>query len=164
MNRIIIFTSVIIFLVLVNLGLSTKQNLDELKGYIYKLQVSNLDMEGRIKEKGCLPKLPSIRLSTEYRMVLNQIKLMDENSEISMNVQLEGGVDSQDVSCHFENTEYKGIRGLRIKIITNRFSKETDMSALLDEINLLEKNMDFVVSEISKNNDNLTVKGEVYGI
>ena len=77
---------------------------------------------------------------------------------------LKGAMDSQDISSHYVDTEYKGIRGLKIQIVVDKFSKETDMGAVLDDIHLLEKNTDFVSSEISKDNNNLIVKGEVYGL
>jgi hypothetical protein len=73
-------------------------------------------------------------------------------------------MDTQDISSHYENTEYKGIRGLKIKIVVNKFLKETGMETVLDNIQILEKNTDFMVTEISKDNNNLIVKGEVYGL
>jgi len=38
------------------------------------------------------------------------------------------------------------------------------MGAVLDDIHLLEKNTDFKASEISKDSNNLIVKGEIYGL
>jgi uncharacterized protein with HEPN domain len=95
---------------------------------------------------------------------MNQIRLLESASGTSMNVQLEGTMDTQDIANHYEDTPYKGIRGLRIRIVVDKFSKETDMGAVLDDIHLLEKNTDFMASEISKDNNNLIVKGEVYGL
>ena len=82
----------------------------------------------------------------------------------NMDVQLDGVKDAGDISTQFEDTEYKGVRGLKIKIVVNKFSKETDMGAVLDDIHLLEKNTDFIASEISKDSNNLIVKGEIYGL
>jgi hypothetical protein len=95
---------------------------------------------------------------------MNQIRLLESYSGTSMNVQLEATTDTQDISSHYEDTQYKGIRGLPIKIVVDKFSKETDMGAVLDDIHVLEKNTDFIASEISKDNNNLIVKGEVYGL
>jgi len=164
MNKGIIFISLIVSIVLINLGISIKSQVDGLKSDRSKLENDNMDMERKIKIKGSLSKQPPILLSTEYIAVLNQIRLLESYSGTSMSVQLEGGMDMQDISNHYENTEYKGIRGLRIKILVDKFSKETDMGAVLDDIHLLEKNTDFMALEISKDNNNLIVKGEVYGI
>ena len=51
-----------------------------------------------------------------------------------------------------------------MKIVINKYSKETDMGAVLDDIHLLEKNTDFTATQIVKDNNNLIVKGEIYGI
>jgi hypothetical protein len=163
MNKIIIFISLFISAVLINFGISAKEKVEGFKSENSQLQANNLDMKQRIKYKGSLSKQVPVSLTTAYSVVLNQIRLLESYSGTSMNVQLDGGIDSQDISSHYEDTPYKGIRGLRIQIMVNKFSKEIDMGAVLDDIHLLEKNTDFVSTEISKDNNNLIVKGEVYG-
>ena len=164
MNKIIIFISLVVSIVLINFGMSTKAQMDELKSENAQLQANNLDMKQKIKDKEFLTKQAPVPISTEYSVVLNQIRLLESYSGTSMNVQLEGAMDTQDISSHYEDTEYKGIRGLKIQIVVDKFSKETDMGAVLDDIHLLEKNTDFMASEISKDNNNLIVKGEIYGL
>lgn len=164
MNRIIIFISLAVSIILINLGMSTKAQVDVFKNENSQLQDNNLDMKQKIKDKESLVKQVPIPISTEYNVVLNQIRILESYSGTSMNVQLEGAIDAQDISSHYEGTEYRGIKGLRIKIVVDKFSKETDMGAVLDDIHLLEKNTDFMASEISKDNNNLIVKGEVYGL
>jgi hypothetical protein len=164
MNKIIVFISLIVSIILINWGMATKAQMDELKSEDSQLEVSNFDMKQKIKDKESLPKQVPVPISTEYSVVLNQIRLLESYSGTSMNVQLEGAVDTQDITSHYEDTEYKGIRGLKIQIVVDKFSKETDMGAVLDDIHLLEKNTDFMASEISKDNNNLIVKGEVYGL
>ena len=164
MNKTIIFISFIVFIVLINFGISTKAQVDGLKIENARLQANNLDMRQKIKIKEFLPKQAPVPLSKEYGVVLNQIRLLESYSGTSMNVQLEGTTDTQDISSHYENTGYQGIRGLKIRIVVDKFSKETNMGAVLDDIHLLEKNTDFMASDISKDNNNLIVKGEVYGL
>jgi hypothetical protein len=164
MNKIIIFISLVVSIALINFGSSTKAQIDDLKSQNAQLQTNNLDMYQKIKDKESLPKESPVPISTEYGVVLNQIRLLESYSGTSMNVQLEGTPDAQDISSHYEDTQYKGIRGLKIKIVVDKFSKETDMGAVLDDIHLLERNTDFSASEISKDNNNLIVKGEVYGL
>lgn len=164
MNKIVIFISLAGSVILINFGISTKAQVDGFKSTDLQLKADNLDMQRKIKDKESLPKQEPVALSTEYSAVLNQIRLLESYSGTNMNVQLEGTMDSQDISSHYEKTQYKSIRGLKIKIIVDKFSKETDMGAVLDDIHLLEKNTDFVASEISKDNNNLIVKGELYGL
>ena len=164
MNKIIIFISFVVAIVLINFGMSTRAQVDELKKEDSQLQANNLDMEKKINDKESLSKQVPVPISTEYSVVMNQIRLLESYSGTSMNVQLEGAMDTQDISSHYEDTQYQGIRGLKILIVVDKFSKETDMGAVLDDIYLLEKNTDFMASEISKDNNNLIVKGEVYGL
>jgi len=164
MNKIIICISMLVTFVLINSGISVKTQVEVLKKENSGLQSGNLYLKNKIKSKEFLPKLAPIPISTEYSLVLNQIRLLESYSGTSMNVQLDGGVDTQDISRDYEDTQYKGIRGLKIKIVVDKFSKETDMGAVLDDIHLLEKNTDFMASEISKDNNNLIVKGEIYGL
>ena len=164
MNKIVVFISTVVSIVLINFGLSVKTQVDSLKIENAQLQANNFEMDQQIKYKGSLPKQAPVPISTEYNVVMNQIRLLESASGTSMNVQLEKNTDTQDISSQFEDTEYSGIRGLKIRIVMDKLSKETDMGILLDDIYFLERNRDFVVSEISKDNNNLIVKGEVYGI
>ena len=164
MNKIIIFVSFGISVVLANLGMSTKAQVDNLREESSQLAANNLDMKQKISEKEFLVKREGIPLPTEYSLVLNQARMLEGYSGTNMDVQLDGIKDVADITTQFEGTEYRGVWGLEIKIVVNKFSKETDMGAVLDDIHLLEKNTDFMASDISKDNNNLIVKGEVYGL
>jgi hypothetical protein len=164
MNKMVIFISLVAAIVLINWGMSAKAQIDELKSESLRLEINNFKMKQKIKYEESLTKLAPIPLSKEYSLVLNQIRLLENHSGTSMNIQLVGTMNTQDISSHFEDTEYKGIRGLKVQIVVDKFSKETDMGAVLDDIRLLEKNTDFMASEISKENNDLIVKGEVYGL
>jgi len=164
MNKIIVFISLVVSIVLINGGISVKVQADVLKNENARLQAADLDMTEEIRTKGSLPQQRPVPLSTAYALVLNQTRSLESFSGTSMNVQLEDAMDTQDIASHYEDTLYKGVKGLRIRIVVDKFAKETDMGAVLDDIHLLEKNTDFMASEISKDNNNLIVKGEVYGI
>jgi hypothetical protein len=164
MNKIIVFISIVMAFVLINLGISSKTQVDELRNENLQLQSNNMDLKEKIKDKESLPKQAPVPISTEYSEVLNQIRLLESYGGTSMSVQLDGSTDTQDISSHYEDSEYRGIKGLKIQIVVDKFSKETDMGAVLDDIHLLEKNTDFMATEISKDNNNLIVKGEVYGL
>jgi len=164
MNKIIIFISFVVSIILVNFGMSTKAQVDNLRDEKAQLQTNNFDMEQKIKRKEILIKREPVLLSTEYGLVMNQVRMLESTSGTNMNIQLEANQDADDISDHYVDTPYKGIRGLKIKIAVDKFSKETDMGAVLDDIHFLEKHTDFMASEISKNNNNLIVKGEIYGL
>jgi hypothetical protein len=128
------------------------------------LEEQNADMKEQIRYKQSLEKHPAIRLSTEYGLMMNEVRMLESYSGTSMNVQLEDAKNADDIANHYESTSYKGVRGLKIKIVIDKFSKETDMGAVLDDVHILEKSTDFLASTIAKDNNNLIVKGEIYGI
>lgn len=164
MNKIIIFISLAVSVVLIDFGMSAKARIDDLRIKNAQLQAGNLDMNRKIKIKETLAKQTPIVLSEAYHVFLNQIRWLESAGGTVMNVQLEGAMDTPDIAGHYEDTPYKGIKGLELRIAVDKFSKETDMGAVLDDIHLLEKNTDFMASEISKDNNNLIVQGEIYGV
>jgi len=164
MNKIIVCASIILSFVFINLGINTKTQVDELKNENQQLQASNFDLKSKIRSKESLNKQTPVPIAMEYNEVLNQIRLLESYGGTSMSIQLNGKSDTQDISNDYEDTEYKGVRGLKVQIVVDKFSKETDMGAVLDDIHLLERNTDFLATEISKENNNLIVKGEVYGL
>ena len=163
MNRVIVFMAFIISILLIHGGIASKARVDDLKNKISILQIDNIEMKQKIRSKDLLPRQAPVPIRTAYNKVLNQIRLLESYSGTKMGIQLEGAMDTQDITNHFENTGYDGVKGLRIKIVVDKFSNETDMGAVLDDIHLLEMNTDFIASEINQDNDHLIVKGEVYG-
>ena len=163
MNKVIIFMVFFISILLINHGLTLKAQIDDLKNNITKIQISDIEMRHKLKDKESLSRQAPVPITTEFNLVLNQLRMLESYSGTSMDVQLEGTLDSQDIVNHFENTEYRDIKGIKIRITVNKFTKETDMGAVLDDIHLLEKNSDFITSEITQDNDRLIVKGEIYG-
>jgi len=164
MKKIMIFISCLASIILINRAISAKAEFSSLKDEKTLLQADNLDMKKKIGEKTFLPKRKGVLLTAEYGWFINQIRALEAYSGTNMDVQLEEKKDIDDISAQFVPTSYRGVRGLMVRIMVNKFSKETDMGAVLDDIHLLEKNTDFMTSEIVKDNNNLIVKGEVYGI
>jgi hypothetical protein len=164
MNKMIIFMSFVLSLALLHYGTSTKVQMDHLKEQVEGLEAGNLDMQRRIKGKESLAKREAVALPVEYSLVMNQVRILESDSGTRMSIQLETSKDADDITDHYVDTEYKGVRALRIKIVVDKISEETDMGAVLDDIHLLEEDTDFMSSEISKDNSLLIVKGEIYGI
>ena len=164
MNKLVIFFVSIIAIYLVHMGIDTNTNIADMKMQISQIESSNQDMKEQIGEKQHLKKMKPIPLSDEYARFLNQVRVIEDYSGTSMNIELEDKTDVNDISQQFSLSEYKGVRELKLKIIIDKFSKETDMGAVLDDIHQLEKFTDFKATEINKDNNSLIVKGEVYGL
>jgi len=164
MNKIIIAISIIISVILIHFGLTISTQVNDLKDVYSQLDQKNSGMKSMIRQRRMIARRVPILLSTAYGVVIDQIKMLEGYSGTRMNVQLEGIKDIDDISKRFINTEYKGVKGLRIEMVVDKYSKETDMGAILDDIHLLELNTDFMASEITKDNNNLMVKGEIYGL
>ncbi len=156
--------SFFITVLLIHYGVVTNAQVDDLKKEISQMQVGDLEMRQEIKDKRHLHSQAPTTLITAYNRFLNQVRLLESYSGTSMDVQLEENAGTQDIMDHFKNTEYKGIKGLKIRIVVKKFTKEADMGAVLDDIHILETYTDFMACEISQENDRLIVKGEIYGI
>ena len=164
MNKIIILISLVVFITFVNGGMTVKRQLGNLREKSYQLKAKNDDIKQEIKSKVFLDRSAPVPLACAYILLINQIRTLESYSGTNMNVQLEDNKDTEDISAQYVDTPYKGVKGLMLRMVIDKFSKETDMGAVLDDIHLLEKNTDFMASEISKDNNNLIVKGEIYGL
>ncbi|MDE1920144.1 MAG: hypothetical protein KGJ09_03655 [Candidatus Omnitrophica bacterium] len=164
MNKMIILISLAVTVVLVNLGVSMNSQIEQDNNDYALLQDKINGMQQAIKDKELLPRQPPVELHVAYNAVLNETRLLESTSGTNMNIQLEGAMEVPDISTHYEKTAYRGVRGLKIRIVIDKFSRETDMGAVLDDIHTLEANTDFLASEISKDNNNLIIKGEIYGL
>lgn len=81
-----------------------------------------------------------------------------------MNLTIEKSADNDDIAHHYVDSQYRGIKKLPIVIQIDKFSSETDMGAVLNDVYHLEKETDFKATEINKEGNVLIVKGEVYGL
>jgi hypothetical protein len=129
-----------------------------------QLEASNLALKASVEAKKNLVKQGPVPISTEYGLLVNQVRLLASYSGTEMNVQVDGVLDATDISTHYEQSEYKGVRGLKIEVVVSKFDNDTDMGAVLDDIHQLETNADFLATEITKDNSSLIIKGEIYGL
>ena len=90
--------------------------------------------------------------------------MFETYSGTRMNIVLTGTKENENIEDHYVDTEFRDVKGLPMTISVEKFSNETDMAEVLNDIYLLEKRTDFKVSEISTENNGLIVKGELYGI
>ncbi|MBF0511861.1 MAG: hypothetical protein HQL13_05995 [Candidatus Omnitrophica bacterium] len=164
MKKTMIFLSLALSLLLFHWGFTLSQEMRALQGQYTQLQTNNLMIKEEIRFKETLPKKAPMPLSTGYTDMLNHISVLENTSGTCMQVNIEASKEDQMIENHYENSEYQGIKKLKIQIMVDKFSKESDMGAVLDDIHLLEKDTDFIARQIIKENNDLIVKGEVYGI
>ncbi len=164
MNKAWAVVSLMVALVLAHEGLILKSASDRLRQENALLDGKNAGLAKDIQDKGRLAHRAGLRLAAAYALVMNQVRVLEDGNAAAMSVHLETAQESRDIADHFEPTAYQGVKGLKIKIIIDKFSRETDMGAVLDDIYVLEKNTDFLASDIAKDNNNLIVKGEIYGL
>ncbi|MDE2026951.1 MAG: hypothetical protein KGJ11_00240 [Candidatus Omnitrophica bacterium] len=164
MNKTAVFMSLTFSVVLGYFGMNTHAQVQYIKEGISQIEQKNDAMQQSLKDKVGIKRAAPVPLSKEYNLVMNQMRILEGYSGTSIDVQLDGIKDTSDIRSQFQNTEYKGVKGLMVKIVIDKYSKQTDMGAVLDDIYLLEKNTDFTTTQIIKDNNNLIVKGEIYGI
>ena len=80
-------------------------------------------MEIRIKHEESLPKRKAVELSVAYSAVINQMKLLESYSGTSMNIVFQGAKDMEDVSTHYVDTSFRGVKGLPVLLNVAKFSK-----------------------------------------
>jgi len=164
MNRIIFFTSLIVSLGLVNLGMSTRSQVEDIKRESSQLRAMNLEIKDEINEKRYWVKHEPVFLSIEFDLFLRKARYLEGYYGMNLKIQPEANKDVDDVSDLYVDTEFKGVKGLKVRIQIDDISKGADLETVLDGIHSLEKSTDYMTSEICKVNDTLIVKGEVYGI
>ena len=164
MNKIMVLFSLAVSMVLIYFGISQRAQMNEQRIQLAQLQVKNMERKQSVKDKEILSRSNPVFLSEEYGVLMDKVRILAGNSGIGMNVALQEGRDAADIADHYVDTPYSGVKALKIKIVVDRFSKETDMGMVLDDIHVLEKSTDFLVSEISRELDHLSVKGEIYGL
>jgi len=163
MNNTAIFVSLVLSVVLVYFGMNAQTQMQDLREGIIRIEEKNSQMQQNLKEKAGIKLEAPVSLLMEYDLVMNQVRILEGYSGTGMDVKLDGTKDTSDIASQFQNTQYKGVKGLKVKIVINKYSTDTDMGAVLDDIHLLEKNTDFTATQIIKDNNNLIVKGEIYG-
>jgi|GEM_PF-3437616 len=165
MNKTIIFLALLISIVFIHLGHCAKARTDSLQAENVQFQKDNDRLRDVIMNKQSLMKASPVDLVKEYMIVINQIRLVESYNGTIMHVQLEEGIKNADnLSKHFIETEYKGVKGLNIQITVDQIAKSLDLGEILNDFYLLEMNTDLKILEIQKQANSLIVKGKIYGI
>lgn len=163
MNRIIIVICIVVSLFLINIGLSINSHIDGLTKKTRDIQIQNNLIKEEILNRQILPQRPPMLISNAFSIVINEIYYLEEFSGTAMKLIIEKSNDNEDITKHYINSEYRGIKKLPVLLRIDKFSNETDMGEVLNDIYQLEVMTDFKVNEIIKEGNTLNVKGDVYG-
>jgi len=164
MNKIIILVCMGASIFFAHGGLWYKSQADRLSRQIAAILIENKRMNAEIIEKQQLYPQPPVTISKAYNLVINDMRYLQENSGTTMNLTIEKSHDNEDISNHYVASCYRKVRKLPVIIQVDKFSGETDMGAVLNDIYQLEADTDFKAWEINKEGNVLIVKGDVYGV
>ena len=102
-------------------------------------------------------------ISDAFSLFINEAKMFETYSGTRINVIMNTLRENEEIEDHYVSTPFRSVKGLPLTISVEKFSNVTDMAGVLNDIYLLEKHTDFKVTEISTENNDLIVKGELYG-
>ena len=164
MNKFIILICAVVSIFFVNVGLSINAQVDGLAKQTEGILIQNNHMGVGISNRQLLAQRPPVFISKAFSLVINGIRYLEENSGTTMNLTIEKSKDNDDISNYYIDSHYRGIKKLSVMLEVDKFSSETDMGAVLNDIYQLEVETDFKVTEINKEGNTLIVKGDVYGL
>ncbi len=160
-----IVISVVITVFFINLGLTLRSQTRQVKIEKEEISSQNLVLANEVDQKQLFKKNEPKTISNAFTLFVNEMKMFEIYSGTRMNIVFNGWPkENENIEDHYVDTEFRNVKGLSLTISVEKFSNETDMAGVLNDIYLLENRTDFKVSEISTENNVLIVKGELYGI
>jgi len=164
MNALMVFLALLVSLFLGFRGLCMNTEVNDLARQMENIQAQNTQKKQTIVQKQLLTPRRAQAMSKAFSLLVNDIRYLENNSGTTMNLTVDKSNDSDDVNSHCVDSPYRGVKKLPITLQVNKFSSETDMGEVLNDIYQLEIDTDFKATEINKEGDTLIVKGDVYGI
>jgi hypothetical protein len=164
MNKVIWTCAILVTVFFINVGLGLRAQLTEIKQELSELTRENASLSEEIARKRQFERKSPQTVSSAFTLFVNEIRMFETYSGSRMNIAVNGREENQSIEDHYINTEFRQVKGLPLTINVEKFSTNTDMVEVLNDIHLLESHTDFKVSEIFSENNTLTVKGELYGI
>jgi len=156
--------AVLITAFLVNSGLGLRAQKMDIKQQKNHVLFENSVLSGELDQKQQFKKNRPKTISSAFALFVNETKMFETYSGTRMGIVLTGNQENENIEERYVDTPFRGVKGLSLTIRVEKFSNETDMAGVLNDIYLLENRTDFNVSEISTENNDLIVKGELYGI
>ena len=164
MSRIVILISIFVSLYFVHTGLLMKVKVQELTRQKQDMVAQNNHMIFEISERLQLPQKQALLMSKAFSKVVNETRYLESNSGTTVDLTIEKSADSDEISSHYQDSQYHGVKKLPVVLHIDKSSSETDLGAVLSDIYQLEIETDFKVTEINKDGTTLLVKGDIYGI
>jgi hypothetical protein len=160
----LVIMAMIITGVFIHLGFGLKnKSVDALKQK-ERIMSQNISMSDEIEQKQVYKKSEPKSLWDAFASFVNQSKMFEIYGGTQMKLVFSGSKENENIEDRYVETEFRNVKGLPLTINVSKFSSQTDMAEVLNDIYLLESRTDFKISEILTDNDVLTVKGELYGI
>ena len=163
MNRMLIIAAVAVSITLLNLGFSFSGQRNVLNGQKNSISQENGIMAQELRKKEQFIKKSPVGINEALNLFVNLMRMLDYDGakiEIFFTTKQEKG----NLEDYFIDSAFRNVRALPVVLRTNKFLKENDLTAVLNDIYILEKQTDFKVEEITDENNVLEIKGEVYGI
>lgn len=165
MNKIMIVMAVVIAAFFMEGGLMLRSRTMDTEKQKNDMVSENLALADEVGQKQRFKKNAPKTISNAFSLFVNETKMFETYGGTRMNIVFNGEArENEDIEDYYADTEFRNVKGLRLTIHVEKFSNETDMAEVLNDIYLLEGRTDFKVSEISTENNALIVKGELYGI
>ncbi len=164
MRKLLVLISLIVAASLFHLGISAHGQAMAMRADKLALEDNNALKTQEIEYKRSLKQTKPLEMSKAFNFLVNQMGFLETYTGTTMDIVFSQGKDRDSLENYYKKTEFRGVNGLPLIISINKFSKETEVGSVLNAVYLLEKRTDFKVTEISKEDANLTVKGELYGI
>jgi hypothetical protein len=163
MNKIMIIGSIILCAFFIHLGISLNANSVTKKDKYVVLVKGNEFLKKEISFKESLKKSSPVSINESFNVLVNQMRILESYSGTKMNL-LTLKDQKQSLESRFQDSIFKKVRMFPVSIQIEKYSNETDLTSVLNDIYILEKQTDFKVMEISMENNSLSLKGELYGI
>lgn len=164
MNKIMIAIAVVIMILLIHSGLILRSQTMDIMKQKNKTVSENSALSEELGQKQKIKKKGPKSISHAFSLFINVTKMFETYSGTQMNIVWANTKENENIEEHYVDTSFRGVKALPMTISVEKFSNETDMAEVLNDVYLLEKRTDFKVSGISTENNSLIVKGELYGI
>ena len=159
-----IVAALMITFLLIHSGLILREKATQVRQEKENMSTENIALSDEIDEKRKFRQSQPESIANALTLLVNEIKMVEIYGGTRMTMVFTSKRDNADIQDHFVDTEFRHVKGFPLTICVDRFSDETDMVAVLNDIYLLENRTDLKVSEISMQSNGLIVKGELYGI
>ena len=164
MNKYTIFIAFVITVFFLHSAFALRSQTMDTKKQKDNMLSENLALSNELGLKEGFKRDGPKAISMAFALFVNETKMFETYSGTQMKIVFNGTKENENIEDHYVETEFRRVKGLPLTISVEKFSNETDMAGVLNDIYLLEKRTDFKVSEISTENNVLIVKGELYGI